>query len=56
MKIIDCHTHPLFKDKELKEFAKEANVNFSLEGLLEELKRNNVEKDSSNLDSQREKQ
>jgi predicted TIM-barrel fold metal-dependent hydrolase len=44
VKIIDCHTHPLFEDKELKKFAKEANVNFSFKGLLEELKRNDVER------------
>lgn len=44
MKIIDCHTHPLFHDKELQEFAKRAGVEFSLNGLIKEMKENNVEK------------
>lgn len=44
MKIIDCHTHPLFQDKELRELAKEAGVEFSLNGLMKEMKESRIEK------------
>ncbi|MEM5781824.1 MAG: amidohydrolase family protein [Candidatus Aenigmatarchaeota archaeon] len=43
MKIIDCHTHPLFQDKELQEFAKRAGVKFSLDGLIKEMKESKIE-------------
>ncbi len=44
MKIIDCHIHACFKNKELKKIAKENKIDFSFEGLLKEMKANNVEK------------
>jgi len=44
MKIIDCHVHPLFEDRELKELAKKANVDFSINGLTREMKENNIER------------
>jgi predicted TIM-barrel fold metal-dependent hydrolase len=44
MKIIDCHTHPIFKDPLLIETSIENKIDFSYKGLLTEMKENNVEK------------
>lgn len=44
MKIIDCHTHPCFKDEEFRKIAKENKIDFSLNGLMKEMKANDIEK------------
>lgn len=42
--IIDCHTHPCFRSKLLKEVAQTNNIEFSTQGLLNDMKRNRVSK------------
>ena len=44
MKIIDCHTHPIFNDSLLKKTALENKIDFSYKGLLNEMKENRVER------------
>lgn len=44
MKIIDCHVHPLFEDRELKVLAEKSKVEFSYEGLIKEMEENSVER------------
>jgi Tat protein secretion system quality control protein TatD with DNase activity len=44
MKIIDCHTHPCFDIREYKRIAERNGIDFSLQGLLQEMKENNVER------------
>ncbi|MFQ6009562.1 MAG: amidohydrolase family protein [Candidatus Aenigmatarchaeota archaeon] len=43
-KVIDVHCHPWFRDPVGKKIAKEAGINFSMKGLLEDFRKNNVVK------------
>ncbi|MBO3802463.1 MAG: hypothetical protein JTT11_01085, partial [Candidatus Brockarchaeota archaeon] len=36
--VVDCHTHPAFKSKLLRFHAADGKIDFSLRGLLEEMK------------------
>ncbi|MEM2914180.1 MAG: hypothetical protein QXH91_02080, partial [Candidatus Bathyarchaeia archaeon] len=42
--VIDCHTHPAFESELLKSYAIDGNINFSLRGLLNEMKGAHIEK------------
>ena len=43
-KVIDVHCHPWFKDKKGAIIAKKSGVNFSMKGLLDDFRKNNVVK------------
>ncbi|MGQ9514220.1 MAG: amidohydrolase family protein [Thermoproteota archaeon] len=41
--VIDCHTHPVFKSKLFRSYAEDGKIDFSLRGLLNEMKAARVE-------------